>query len=482
MLTRTSCSAPSSRSAARLKTEVRAEAARRGLAVADKPDSHDICFIADGDTAGFLEPAAGGRGRATSWTTDGVGGRRARAAATSSPSASGAVCGWASRPTDGQPRYVLDISPVDQHGHRRSARRPRGCADHRAIRPTWTGSAAGRRLVRSLAQLRAHGEPLPAGSPRPRRATAVEVMLADPGRPASRPDRPSCSTTTPGWSAARPSPRPPRERARRTGPVHRDRLLARHRHRATRSRSRSPSARSCPTCPSCRRGARTPAWSVGRPPCCAGLAVDLQPAGWRLTDASGREHRLAHQHAAVRPGPARGAGPGLRRARSSTPSPGRGPWPRPWSARAATGCWPTAAPVAISVSRWPRAWPSWSPRCGGGCPRPQPVVQLDEPSAAGRAGRRGGHGQRPVPAPRPSSRRRSATALRYLVERLDRAPQSWCTAAPPTRRSPAAGAPASGASWSTSTSSTGADWDAVGAAPRSRARDRSGRPADRPRC
>src|SRR5580765_3590654 len=29
------------------KSEVRAEAAHRGLAVADKPDSHDICFIAD---------------------------------------------------------------------------------------------------------------------------------------------------------------------------------------------------------------------------------------------------------------------------------------------------------------------------------------------------------------------------------------------------------------------------------------------------
>jgi tRNA-uridine 2-sulfurtransferase len=36
------------------KGQVRAEAATRGLAVADKPDSHDICFIADGDTRGFL--------------------------------------------------------------------------------------------------------------------------------------------------------------------------------------------------------------------------------------------------------------------------------------------------------------------------------------------------------------------------------------------------------------------------------------------
>ena len=36
------------------KTQVRAEAADRGLAVADKPDSHDVCFIADGDTKAFL--------------------------------------------------------------------------------------------------------------------------------------------------------------------------------------------------------------------------------------------------------------------------------------------------------------------------------------------------------------------------------------------------------------------------------------------
>jgi tRNA-uridine 2-sulfurtransferase len=47
------------------KAEVRAEAERFGLAVAHKPDSHEICFIADGRTAEFVErrlpegPAAG---------------------------------------------------------------------------------------------------------------------------------------------------------------------------------------------------------------------------------------------------------------------------------------------------------------------------------------------------------------------------------------------------------------------------------------
>ncbi|HUC56539.1 MAG TPA: tRNA 2-thiouridine(34) synthase MnmA, partial [Streptosporangiaceae bacterium] len=41
------------------KHEVRAEATRRGLAVADKPDSHDVCFIADGDTRAFLRRRLG---------------------------------------------------------------------------------------------------------------------------------------------------------------------------------------------------------------------------------------------------------------------------------------------------------------------------------------------------------------------------------------------------------------------------------------
>ena len=43
------------------KSEVRAEAAARGLLVADKPDSHDICFVADGDNAGWLREKLGDR-------------------------------------------------------------------------------------------------------------------------------------------------------------------------------------------------------------------------------------------------------------------------------------------------------------------------------------------------------------------------------------------------------------------------------------
>src|SRR5258706_813842 len=44
------------------KSEVRAQARRLGLAVADKPDSQEICFVPDGDYASFVarnEPSVG---------------------------------------------------------------------------------------------------------------------------------------------------------------------------------------------------------------------------------------------------------------------------------------------------------------------------------------------------------------------------------------------------------------------------------------
>ena len=41
------------------KPDIRAEAAARGFSVAKKPDSHDICFIPDGDTRGWLQRRLG---------------------------------------------------------------------------------------------------------------------------------------------------------------------------------------------------------------------------------------------------------------------------------------------------------------------------------------------------------------------------------------------------------------------------------------
>ena len=44
------------------KDEIRAIASRIGLAVADKPDSQDICFVPDGDYASFIEQEVKARG------------------------------------------------------------------------------------------------------------------------------------------------------------------------------------------------------------------------------------------------------------------------------------------------------------------------------------------------------------------------------------------------------------------------------------
>lgn len=45
------------------KAEVRQAATRLGLVVADKPDSHEICFVPDGDAAGFVERQLGDAAR-----------------------------------------------------------------------------------------------------------------------------------------------------------------------------------------------------------------------------------------------------------------------------------------------------------------------------------------------------------------------------------------------------------------------------------
>lgn len=95
------------------KDEVRVLAAERGLGVADKPDSHDICFIADGDTAAFLRnrlgpqpgpvvdaltgAVVGQHDGAYSYT---VGQRRGLALTVPAP--------------DGRPRYVLSVEPVSR--------------------------------------------------------------------------------------------------------------------------------------------------------------------------------------------------------------------------------------------------------------------------------------------------------------------------------------------------------------------------------
>lgn len=93
------------------KAEVRAEAAARGLSVAQKPDSHDICFIPDGDTRAWLGERipprdglivdrdgtpVGEHDGATSFT---VGQRRGLNLGRPAP--------------DGRPRFVLEVRPKE---------------------------------------------------------------------------------------------------------------------------------------------------------------------------------------------------------------------------------------------------------------------------------------------------------------------------------------------------------------------------------
>ena len=141
------------------KDEVRAEAAQRGLAVADKPDSHDVCFIPDGDTRAFLAGRLGsapGSIVAEDGTQLGThGGTYGFTIGQRKGLRVGAPAG------DGRPRYVLDIEPAS----RTVTIGPRESLDVRDIaaqRPVWTGCEPPREPRDCLVQLRAHGEVHPA--------------------------------------------------------------------------------------------------------------------------------------------------------------------------------------------------------------------------------------------------------------------------------------------------------------------------------
>jgi tRNA-specific 2-thiouridylase len=142
------------------KAQVRAEAAARGLAVADKPDSHDICFIADGDTRGFLARRLGPEpGEIVDARTGAVVGRHAGAYAYTVGQRRG--LGLERPAPDGRRRYVLSVTPVDNT----VTVGPAEDLDMSTVlgeRPVWTGSDPPDGPVGCEVQLRAHGEPVPA--------------------------------------------------------------------------------------------------------------------------------------------------------------------------------------------------------------------------------------------------------------------------------------------------------------------------------
>jgi len=95
------------------KTEVRAQARARGLAVADKADSTDICFIADGDTAGFLRQHLGPQpGPVVDALTGAVVGHHEGAYAFTVGQRRGLSLSVPA--PDGRPRYVLSVEPVSR--------------------------------------------------------------------------------------------------------------------------------------------------------------------------------------------------------------------------------------------------------------------------------------------------------------------------------------------------------------------------------
>jgi tRNA-specific 2-thiouridylase len=137
------------------KAQVRAEAAQRGLAVADKPDSHDVCFIADGDTRGFL---AGKLGQAPGRIVDQSGtvlGEHDGAYGFTVGQRRGLRVGTPA--ADGKPRYVLDIEPVTRTVTVGPAENL-DVTEITATRPVWTGCPPPSGPLDCLVQLRAHGE------------------------------------------------------------------------------------------------------------------------------------------------------------------------------------------------------------------------------------------------------------------------------------------------------------------------------------
>jgi tRNA-specific 2-thiouridylase len=138
------------------KERVRELAAERGYAVATKPDSHDICFISDGATRGFLTRRLGEQpGPVVDAATGATVGTHAGAYGFTV----GQRRGLGVSTGDQRPRYVLGIEPV-------SRTVTVGTAEQAEVGevltgpPTWTGPVPELPFTATV-QLRAHGAAVP---------------------------------------------------------------------------------------------------------------------------------------------------------------------------------------------------------------------------------------------------------------------------------------------------------------------------------
>jgi tRNA-specific 2-thiouridylase len=141
------------------KPQVREEARDRGFYVASKPDSHDICFIADGNTRAWLTERLGEQpGPVVDASSGEVVGTHAGAYAYTVGQRRG--LGLPRSAMDGRARYVVDVDA----GHNTVTI---GTADLLGVdvltgdHARWCG-AAPQGVVEVGAQVRAHGEEVPA--------------------------------------------------------------------------------------------------------------------------------------------------------------------------------------------------------------------------------------------------------------------------------------------------------------------------------
>ncbi|MFF1878798.1 tRNA 2-thiouridine(34) synthase MnmA [Leifsonia sp. NPDC058230] len=164
------------------KAEVRAEAAERGFSVANKPDSHDICFIPDGDTRGWLAERVGAE---TGDILDRQGnklGNHEGAHAFTVGQRKGLNIGYPS--DDGKPRFVLEVRPKDNTvvvGPKEAL----DIAEIAGSRFTWAGRApenAGEPFACDV-QIRAHSDPEPAVAVVKPNADGVDELVVTPDAP-----------------------------------------------------------------------------------------------------------------------------------------------------------------------------------------------------------------------------------------------------------------------------------------------------------
>ena len=157
------------------KEQVRREGAARGLAVAAKPDSHDICFIADGDTRGFLARRLGSQLGPIVDSAGNVVGRHDGSHGFTIGQRRGLKL--AVPAAGGEPRYVLSIQPAVNT----VVVGPADALDSDeilAVEPIWTSGSTPAFPLPCRVQLRAHGA-----------ATSARVDLVD-GRLLARLERP----------------------------------------------------------------------------------------------------------------------------------------------------------------------------------------------------------------------------------------------------------------------------------------------------